>query len=904
MTLDRRMTIAAAIAVVLASTVIFPLFSGSLWFYAGIGAVIAVAGAGALSRIRTLPVLLCLAITLAALLLYLNLAFEHSRSLIGIIPTPASLSALGRLIGDGMNDASKYAPGAPNVAGLVLLATGGIGLAAVFTDLIAVRLRSTALAGLPLLVLFTVPVTMNASRSQLATGMIFFLGTSGYLAMLSVDGRERIRVWGRLVSLWRSADGGLKEFGGAPEAGAGVRHAARAEANGDSPAARSGYRVLRGPDTRSLAAAGRRVGFASIVLALCAPVLVPGLHAGHLLSSAWGIGNGDGGGTITVPDPLGTTNTDLRENKVQNVLTYTTNSTDQPYLQQYVTYTLSDDPQHPWQAFPTGVAVHSFGTGLPKEEGLSATEPETTTSIHILRNSATNATGFVYLPAPFPPVSVDGESGSWGVEPSTLMLIDKNGSLAGQNYQVTSMDVAPPGPALSAIPAPPDGGAYQQLPADYTQPELLQLAKEHTAGAKSVYEAAVDLTSWLGTFSYNTFAPPITSSSQLLNYLTQTKTGDCVQSSFAFAVLARLLHIDTRIATGYTSGVRTSPDHYTVRNVDAHAWPEVYFAGYGWIPFEPTPQGQGTAHAPGYDTRPAINQIGTPPVLPSNGTTPGHSGSAGSNTKFRQPGPSGETSALGASKQSTGTPWTAILLSVLAAIALAGGVVALAAPSTLRAFSARPDTPRSRNGIGIGVAVVAIVACGVVAILLYRLMSRTAGLNLGTGWATVGIAFGAAAVAALAVPTACRALLRRWRWLRATDDASRAHAAWQELRADLADFGIGYRPSESPRALAGRVTGSLTLSDSAVEAVNQIALAEERATYAASPASAEMLRRDGVVARRGISAAASRGARWRSRIFPASVMHVVADWTARLAESWSNRSRLRWGSDRWSPDRG
>ena len=903
MTLDRRMTIAAAIAVVLASTVIFPLFSGSLWFYAGIGAVITVAGAGALSRIRTLPVLLCLAITLAALLLYLNLAFEHSRSLIGFIPTSASLTALGRLIGDGMNDASKYAPGAPNVAGLVLLATGGIGLAAVFTDLIAVRLRSTALAGLPLLVLFTVPVTMNASRSQLATGMIFFLGTSGYLAMLSVDGRERIRVWGRLVSLWRSADGGLKEFG-APGAGARARQMATAEANGDSPAARSAYRVLRGPDTRALAAAGRRVGFASIVLALCAPVLVPGLHAGHLLSSAWGIGNGSGDGTITVPDPLGTTNTDLRENKVQNVLSYTTTATDQPYLQQYVTYSLSDDAQHPWQAFPTGVAVHSFGTGLPREQGLNISAPETTTTIHILRNSATNATGFVYLPVPYPPVSVDGESGSWGVEPSTLMLIDKNGSLAGQNYQVTSEDVAPPGPALSAVPWPASDSPYQKLPADYKQPALLQIAKDHTAGAKNMYEAVVDLTSWLGTFNYNTFAQPITSSSQLLSYLTQTKTGDCVQSSFAFAVLARLLHIDTRIATGYTSGVRTSADHYTVRNVDAHAWPEVYFSGYGWIPFEPTPQGQGTAHAPGYDTRTTINQLGTPPVLPSAGATPGHSGAAGSNTKFRETVPSGETGALGGGKQPAGTPWTAILLSVLAAIALAGGVVALAAPSTLRAVSARPDTPRSRNGVGVGVAAVAIMACGVVAILLYRLMSRTAGLNLGTGWATVGIAFGAAAVAALAVPTAYRALLHRWRWLRATDDASRAHAAWHELRADLADFSIGYRPSESPRALAGRVTGSLTLSESAVEAVNRIALAEERATYAASPASAETLRRDGAVARRGISAAASRGARWRSRIFPASVMHVMAEWTARLAESWSNRKRLRWGPDRWNPDRG
>jgi TgpA N-terminal domain/Transglutaminase-like superfamily/Domain of unknown function (DUF4129) len=904
MTLDRRMTITAAVAVVLASSVIFPLFSGSLWFYAGIGAVITVAGAGALSRIRTLPVMVCLAISLVALLLYLNLAFESSRSYIGFVPSPASLTALGRLIGDGMDDASKYAPGAPNVSGLVLLAAGGVGLTAVFTDLLAVRLRATALAGLPLLVLFTVPVTMNASRSQLATGLIFFLSTSGYLAMLGVDGRERIRVWGRLISLWRSSDGGLREYGTGARTPAGGRHTDKAEANGDNPGARPSYRVLRGPDTRTLAAAGRRVGFASIVIALCAPVLVPGLHASHLLSSAWGIGNGNGNGTITVPDPLAATNTDLRDNHTQNILTYTTTATDQPYLQQYVSYTLTDDTKNPWQPFPTGVSVQPFSNNLPREQGLAASEPEITTAIQILKNSATKGTGFVYLPAPFPPVSVDGASGDWGVEASTLMLIDKNGTLAGQDYQVVSRDVNPPAAVLGAIPWAAPGAPFEDLPADYAQSALVQLARQHTLGARNMYEAAVDLTEWLGTFDYNTLAAPITSGNDLVNYLTKTQSGDCIQSSFAFAVLARLLHIPTRIATGFTSGVRTSPGHYTVRNVDAHAWPEVYFPRYGWIPFEPTPQGQGTAHAPGYDTRPITNQIGTLPVLPSSGATSHGSGSTGNNTKFRQTGPSGETGPLSAGKQSAGTPWTAILLAVLAAIALAGGVIALAAPRAIRAMSARPDAPRPRNGFGAGVAVAAILGCGVVAILLYRLMSRTAGLNLGTGWATVGIAFGAAAAAMLAVPAVSRALLRRWRWMRAADDASRAHAAWHELRADLADFGIGYRPSESPRALASRITGSLTLPDSAVEAVNLIAMAEERATYAASPASAETLRRDGTMARRGIAAAASRRARWRSRIFPASVMHVIADWTAGVAESWNTRDRLRWGPDRWSPDRG
>src|SRR2546423_4631250 len=297
MTLNSRVTTTTAVACVLVSTVLMPLFIDILWFVIGVGAVIAVAGTGALTRLRTLPVSVCLAAGLVGLLLYLNLIFEVRHSLLLVIPTPGSLSRLWHLAGTGLHDANRYAPPAPDRPGLLLLAAGGVGITAVLTDLIAVRLRSTALAGLPLLVLFTVPVTMNAPHSQLTTVLVFCLSGAGYLAMLSADGRERIRVWGRLVSLWRSAPrygrapGGTFDgsgfngqgFDGQESDGNGLRAAPR-RARGRGP----------GPDTRALAAAGRRVGLASMVLALCAPLIVPGLHASKLFSSGPGIG-GRGG---------------------------------------------------------------------------------------------------------------------------------------------------------------------------------------------------------------------------------------------------------------------------------------------------------------------------------------------------------------------------------------------------------------------------------------------------------------------------------------------------------------------------------------------------------------------------------------------------------------------------------
>src|SRR5689334_23950731 len=318
MTLNSRMTATTAVACVLVSTVLMPLFSDILWFVIGIGAVIAVAGTGALTRLRTLPVSVCLAAGLVGLLLYLNLIFEVRHSLLLVIPTPGSLSRLWHLAGTGLHDANRYAPPAPNRPGLLLLAVGGVGITAVLTDLIAVRLRSAALAGLPLLVLFTVPVTMNAPHSQLTTVVVFCLSGAGYLAMLSADGRERIRVWGRLVSLWRSAPRYGRAPGGTFDG---------ADPDGRGPDGRGLDR--RGPDTRALAAAGRRVGLASIVLALCAPLIVPGLHASKLFSSGPGIGGTGGSGsvqTLSLPSALNQAVAELHQSQPQTVFTYTTNA--------------------------------------------------------------------------------------------------------------------------------------------------------------------------------------------------------------------------------------------------------------------------------------------------------------------------------------------------------------------------------------------------------------------------------------------------------------------------------------------------------------------------------------------------------------------------------------------------
>jgi hypothetical protein len=229
---------------------------------------------------------------------------------------------------------------------------------------------------------------------------------------------------------------------------------------------------------------------------------------------------------------------------------------------------------------------------------------------------------------------------------------------------------------------------------------------------------------------------------------------------------------------------------------------------------------------------------------------------------------------------------------VAAAIALACGVIAIVAPPAQRAPQAPPAEARRRRKPGLPAVAAVVAVAAIVALALYRLLSHTSGLYLGVGWATVGVAFGVAGAVAFVVPGVSRLARRRWRWLRARDDADRAHAAWREFRDDLQDLGVHYSQSEPPRTLADRVGAGLP--EPARDAVRRLALAEERALYAARPSGSQALMRDGAAARRGIAASAGRGSRWRARIFPASVMTMLADWAARIPDRLAALLPRRW----------
>jgi transglutaminase-like putative cysteine protease len=120
--------------------------------------------------------------------------------------------------------------------------------------------------------------------------------------------------------------------------------------------------------------------------------------------------------------------------------------------------------------------------------------------------------------------------------------------------------------------------------------------EQATAGAFTDYDRMLALQRWFRTqFAYDERVDYTGESDPLEAFLSQ-RSGFCQQFSSAFALLARTLGLPSRIAVGFTPGDAAAttpgdePHSYVVRGRHAHAWPEVYFDGVGWVPFEPTPQ--------------------------------------------------------------------------------------------------------------------------------------------------------------------------------------------------------------------------------------------------------------------------------------------------------------------------
>lgn len=159
-------------------------------------------------------------------------------------------------------------------------------------------------------------------------------------------------------------------------------------------------------------------------------------------------------------------------------------------------------------------------------------------------------------------------------------------------YEATSwVSTAPPSALRKAGNDYPDWVRQRYLQLPETLPDRVRtLAQRITQPYDNAFDKAQAIEYYLRQMEYNEAisAPPI-GFDAVDWFLFESRQGYCDYYSSAMAVMLRAVGIPARVARGYASGeYDPSTKTYLVRELDAHAWPEVFFPRYGWIEFEPT----------------------------------------------------------------------------------------------------------------------------------------------------------------------------------------------------------------------------------------------------------------------------------------------------------------------------
>src|SRR5205807_5511111 len=152
---------------------------------------------------------------------------------------------------------------------------------------------------------------------------------------------------------------------------------------------------------------------------------------------------------------------------------------------------------------------------------------------------------------------------------------------------------------------------------------VVRLATQVTASATAPYAKAKALQDYLrNNFRYDLRVPAGHGDDALQRFLFVTKRGYCEQFAGSYAAMARAINLPSRVAVGFTPGQQLADGAYRVLNRHAHAWPEVYLSGYGWVAFEPTP-GRGAPDDQSYTgVAPMAPEAATATPVPSPQATP------------------------------------------------------------------------------------------------------------------------------------------------------------------------------------------------------------------------------------------------------------------------------------------
>jgi transglutaminase-like putative cysteine protease len=330
--------------------------------------------------------------------------------------------------------------------------------------------------------------------------------------------------------------------------------------------------------SRTAGRSARRVAAVSVLLALMAPVLVPGFGSKAVIDL------GHSTGDHIEFDPLVSVASTLTQRRVLPVMHV---QTDQPsYLRMLALSTFDGTTWRPDLTAGT-VALSDIVLSAATTPGVARHDSTITVDGYL--------DGLPGLPVPYPPVNVTGSIDEHVryTPLSGALTLDENLE-RGTQYVVEWAESPATASALRGVAFQyhPPTEADVALPANTPQ-GIHQLALRWTSGQASTYDKVIAIQDHFRgpDFTYSVDVDHRDDGGTLLDFLTTSRRGFCQQFASGMAVMLRTLGIPARVAIGFTAGAKTqdSTDTWTIKTSDAHAWVEVNFPGYGWLTFDPTP---------------------------------------------------------------------------------------------------------------------------------------------------------------------------------------------------------------------------------------------------------------------------------------------------------------------------
>jgi transglutaminase-like putative cysteine protease len=606
---------------------------------------VTVAAAGAVARWWRLPAPLVLFAQLAASVLMFSLLTTGSP-----LPVNGAWSELVTGLRDAVETSQQYAAPVPKQAPGIHPLLIGAGVAAmVVVDLLACTARKVPLAGLLLLTIYSVPISLLGGGVSL---WVFVPTAAGFLTLLYLHEDDLINRWGRPIGGDQGPAGSTSSFG------------------------------VRTGAARSNAGA---IGSVATALAVVVPVLIPTLH---LEVFDFGVGSG-GDSNVKIQNPTADLLRDLNRGKDIPLIRITTDDPAPAYLRVTSLNRFSDNEWSPGDRdIPSD---HRPDGAMPPMEGVSSQVGRVEYDYQVSINDNFES---AWLPTQFP-ISAIVARGDWRYDERTMDFFRWDEDLDTRNldYRMTGVTLdlqgaELAGASLSVTEVSPE---FRELPDDL--PEMVEdLAFGITAGAATRFDKAVALQNWFrDEFEYSlTEGPRGNGVDDLEAFLSPGeggRVGYCEQFAASMAVMARVIGIPARMAVGFLTPRPVGDGVWEYSAHDLHAWPELYFDGYGWVRFEPTP-GTRAESVPPYTRGRGIGAE-DPSFSPS--ASAGEDVTRGPNAERPSAGPHAQEAA-GSEGQDEAFPWVRLVLGVL------GGALAVLLAVTPRLLRRRARERRLVSG--------------------------------------------------------------------------------------------------------------------------------------------------------------------------------------------------------------